>query len=894
MAAMLEEKEFIEGNTADGKALERMNEQQLEDLRKKAMRERVDISRELTRQIMEVEARQEKLASLNELLAKRQRDKDALSPHHHVQLNGEQQSRVRGLVKETLDTLVVLRKRDPDGATDVDVRFLPGEETRGLMALNLHIGGEGAGSLHARFKVRLSEKVQSLAVQAARYWGLDPDKVFFLDRDSRIVPDSMLLKEIVLPPPMPTASGDSSMTKQGGAAEGHMERYRDGGLEYPVLEGRNYILTLVRAGTVLSKEDLSRPQGEEWQDFTFEPAKLEQELEATRKRHGDGGSAPGDVNLDEIPSLFDLIKQGQARKMRKKWDTRCRVCEFAMFLLCQILFYTTLVNDQVGKQMRLVAEAVENYYLQKDRFLNITTRDEYITYLNEVLQPAIVQPGMAATNLFVLGANGFLYQGDGPARNPDSCQAPTATLNASTPVVNATMTSTTSTTSSASTTATVQDQSTSSKCARLDFIQCSTPQRVTIFQYDTDVGEDLNFCQVHNSFSELPAWFTALEAQSRFSYIGGKVDTYIGGSAVPINLTDSSSYRDTMGVFTLSIDDDMWYNYQAKLIILYVYSPVSSGVLVMQLLMENTLSGMILTTIRRTVVDLSFPNESKHALLAWLVALAGGCLLMEIRRISGRPKRFFYEEDRDKCTKWTFLFLLLPVLFLAIYLLVLLRYRRDGHSEEHTLALDSDSSLTDTAKLHLYELYTIQTSLNRISLITLIVMNVLFFRYLLMYFPQLSFTSKMVIQVVKPLTAMLVFLFFAGGMIGIILYVTYSHSVSDFRTVMLTTITVIRMIMGGVRDWFPLYEAAPTLWIFITLVFFLCVTLNLNVMAVAIMLSHKKEKDLYENYTYHPDWTYQRSRAKKKDGEDFFNPARLGYIFEKGSEPREPPEIADQ
>lgn len=42
-------------------------------------------------------------------------------------------------------------------------------------------------------EVRLDDKVRKLLGQAAKYWGLDENKVFFLDHDHRIVPDGMVL-----------------------------------------------------------------------------------------------------------------------------------------------------------------------------------------------------------------------------------------------------------------------------------------------------------------------------------------------------------------------------------------------------------------------------------------------------------------------------------------------------------------------------------------------------------------------------------------------------------------------------------------------------------------------------------------------------------------------------
>merc|ERR1719440_279198 len=96
----------------------------------------------------------------------------------------------------TMDNYLERRPMDPGEKRSVHVYFLTGEE----VGSELHIGQEGAGSRDATFIVTLNQTVQSLATQAAKYWGLDPEKVFFLDRDGRIVQGKMCLSDIILPP----------------------------------------------------------------------------------------------------------------------------------------------------------------------------------------------------------------------------------------------------------------------------------------------------------------------------------------------------------------------------------------------------------------------------------------------------------------------------------------------------------------------------------------------------------------------------------------------------------------------------------------------------------------------------------------------------------------------
>merc|ERR1719253_2001213 len=99
-------------------------------------------------------------------------------------------------MRATMDNYLERRPTDDNDKRSVHVYFLTGEE----VGSELHVGREGAGSRDATFIVTLSQTVQSLSTQAAKYWGLDAQKVFFLDRDGRIVQGHMQLADIILPP----------------------------------------------------------------------------------------------------------------------------------------------------------------------------------------------------------------------------------------------------------------------------------------------------------------------------------------------------------------------------------------------------------------------------------------------------------------------------------------------------------------------------------------------------------------------------------------------------------------------------------------------------------------------------------------------------------------------
>lgn len=53
------------------------------------------------------------------------------------------------------------------------------------------------------FTVELDKEASELLGQAARYWSLDGDGSFFLDRKGQIVPRNATIRDIVLPPQRP-------------------------------------------------------------------------------------------------------------------------------------------------------------------------------------------------------------------------------------------------------------------------------------------------------------------------------------------------------------------------------------------------------------------------------------------------------------------------------------------------------------------------------------------------------------------------------------------------------------------------------------------------------------------------------------------------------------------
>uniref|UniRef100_A0A7S2IEF8 Polycystin cation channel PKD1/PKD2 domain-containing protein n=1 Tax=Alexandrium andersonii TaxID=327968 RepID=A0A7S2IEF8_9DINO len=192
------------------------------------------------------------------------------------------------------------------------------------------------------------------------------------------------------------------------------------------------------------------------------------------------------------------------------------------------------------------------------------------------------------------------------------------------------------------------------------------------------------------------------------------------------------------------------------------------------------------------------------------------------------------------------------------------------------------NSLTQASIESLYQVTNLDYYNRLINLAVLVLLNALLFRYLLMYFPQLSFLTAMVSKLVKPLWYTFLFLAAAFLVFATFLYVMYSAQNNDFRNFVVAVAQSVKFAQGGASNWYELYTEYATLYTIVNLIGFIVIQLMLSNVPLAVMLSHKKEKDLRQNYSYHRFWAGEISRMGKGRGE--FNPALINEKEKDGKE----------
>uniref|UniRef100_A0A7S4UEZ8 Polycystin domain-containing protein n=1 Tax=Alexandrium monilatum TaxID=311494 RepID=A0A7S4UEZ8_9DINO len=926
-------KDGVEGfDPREKKPLEKVGRERLHELKREQKTAEVKVRKELEAEVKNMMNLQTKLNDCNKDYADRKSELDELRDVQSEKLNASQKVVMTRLASRTVDSFLQRRNRafGVEENVDVDVHYLPDVEA----GLSLRTGGEGAGSRDATFPVRLSENVSSLTKRAATYWGLDAEKVFFLDRDGRVVFEDMSLREIILPPlhnsssSSATAASSALALESGGSApsgsggrEGQVAKFSgnmsDDGLDLAesmeqwTVAGRNYNLTLVRAvrtGPIPLGSNANKPKGDGWQDFTFDRAKLTQDLKDTMAKYGDPEFEVPKVDMNDIPSLFDLIQSGKQKKAMRRADTACRAIEFIIFSLAFVLFHLVFVpayNWSVS--MRLLSVGIEHSFLDFNigertalgikTFYEISDNSQLEAWQRGPLKRSVLPTGLPSQNLFVLSLRGVQYEATPTQVHPpvEWCPAPTsapaaagagsapAGANASllnlshaalhngtngalhngTNGTNATGAASAAGSTASTTAAALKD------CSPVSLKFCPNTRVVDVFTIALQDGDLVPACRAPFNGHTLLMWWDSLLGNNPFTYIEGEVSTYFGGKQMVIKTTNESNFESSIAPMSQNVEVE---STAARAFMIFVYTPTLNGLFVYTFLVENTEAGGLLATRRLQVVDLR-SHYTTTVTLYWIcIILAFICLALELRRVCRCYSKSAHHISTDRCSCWTLLFLFQPAAMIVSFSVFTVRFVQ---STDEMLELDADMSLTTLSIDNVFQQTQMDYYNKLINVLVLVFLNLQLFRYALMYFPHLAFLTAMVSKLLKPLLYILLFSLMAFTVYANFLYVMFSSSQRAYSTFSRTIMEAIRHMMGGTRGWQELYNLHPTLFTVVHIGGFGVIQLMLNSMALAVMISHKKEKDLRQNYSYHRFWSAEISRKGGKSKEEF-NPAMIG------------------
>jgi len=239
------------------------------------------------------------------------------------------------------------------------------------------------------------------------------------------------------------------------------------------------------------------------------------------------------------------------------------------------------------------------------------------------------------------------------------------------------------------------------------------------------------------------------------------------------------------------------------------------------------------------------------------------------------------DEQRERGSVCTILvFVLLPLVQLTVFIIFSSRNHVDA---DDVVILGDDRQISTEVEDELFLRYRLYFFEESFELFSLFIFNGLYWRYMLMFFPQLKSTSDMVAQLARPLAYALLALITVFLALSSFTFAVYSTKYFGWHAAVPTLLRAVAIAQGNAPR-YELFQTNPQAFTILVFAIFVFVTLVLNNLALAIMVSYSKETDLNKSQQYHKQWQNQSWQIKKQGGADngkdtSFNPARAGSRF---------------
>lgn len=834
--------EWIEGWLGPGRDINKIAQRQkLQEIKTTAKEKEISVNKKLAAKENECKKTQTELNKCNEDLEKQKEELEKLHTIHAVTLDSDERKKIMEISKAAIEEFLEVRPPDMNEERAVHVHFL----VSGDSEVSLRTGGEGAGSHDAKFRVQLRQTVKTLATQAAKYWGLDVDKVFFLDRDGRVVPDDIRLADIILPP-----------KKELGRASDELATVDE--QKHWTVTDDNYQLTLVRAGTVIDKEDLNKPRGEKQEDFTFDLAALKRDLDDTKKKRGITDN-PAERQINDIPSLHDMMQEGEKRKQQRLRDTINRAVELLVFVTGFVAFHALLRPDrQCGRLTRAVGQRInrslsvfeeEEIAFGVDTFQDITREASYKLWLQGPLTRTVVDPGVDDWNLFLLAAVVTTYEG------PSSYDAVSDMTFCSS------ATTTTTCTNSTNMTCGGGDQD----CIDYSLRTCHNERVVSVLDRALGWGQQAPACMPTFGGAEMP--LSALSGGD-FSAFVGQIHVYDGGTRDYLNVT-SAGFQNSLN----DLSEPNGFFPPARTFSLFYLTTTCQIIIIVRMIVENTASGVLVCSSQLTYVDLSKAQVWEYIVFISCILLSLVVLGFELRR-QWRSGLSLGRCQWRLCWGRNLPFFLLPMVQLAGFITLVVADSFDSSGLVTDFEVDPDDALESLEGLEFTERIGII-----LKLINLLFLDSFIFRFALMYFPQLLYTQAAAQKLVKPLLAVMVYLMSLLIVFGTWFHLLYGIRFSSVRNFYRTLTSMLLFFSGGLPDWQEFYMEYKFMFGLLIFFAFIFMTLLFVNIAMPLIFSHRKERDLRSHNSYHTHWTNIRSHKGEKP--EALNPALVGWDFSK-------------
>jgi TM2 domain-containing membrane protein YozV len=142
-------------------------------------------------------------------------------------------------------------------------------------------------------------------------------------------------------------------------------------------------------------------------------------------------------------------------------------------------------------------------------------------------------------------------------------------------------------------------------------------------------------------------------------------------------------------------------------------------------------------------------------------------------------------------------------------------------------------------------------------LVTLLLLNTLFFRYSIFFFRQNKVLMNIVVRLCHFLAVLIFLVFTTIFCLAFILYAMFKGVSSRYRTPTRSFMAGLSFAFGSFGDHELLADQYNEAWLIIMILCWFLLTIVFKNMVIAVFVSFIREYMLRENYQYHPFWSQQ-------------------------------------
>jgi len=748
-----------------------------------------------------------------------------------IELDAKDLRVVNDTVKETIREFF---EDKPEDFVNIHVHFHtdPNEQRHGM-------------STDATFTVEVDSQFSSLAVQVSKYWGLDYGEIFFLDRDGRVVPDEMKIKDVVIP---------EEPAKE-------------------MISHWQYRVTVVRCGTEISVEDPTAVD-ESMRDFTFKVEELQEELDEHRKKLNIQVSGTAGEDKLRIPSLLELNRRAASKYRRIRFDQMCRSLELICFVACYFVFayYTVSPNDPWTNNMRQIKLAVHDRlevpFASGSRtlsFSEIRQPAEFMQWFETPLREMTMSDGIFEENgIYMLGdvlSRTYTYERPcPPAPAPAGGVVEAEDVNAT----NSTNSSNGTNGSNVTTTPAPGAAAAPDPFAQLkkEYCTCGDVALQTYnFSGRADIDEPQSQTYTAPKCVPVPAATLTRVLQERFQLgtrehdgfgmFRGKAAIYDEGEThfFPLGNSSGIAWQAAIAAWGNPLEQETVRAVRTSLLL---YAAAVNGVLVTSVTVESTTGGLLIPSVDIGIVDLRPMDNNEVFAYAFLISTTLLIFFMELRRW-GCPENTVEKETPNM---WWVLHMTVPALVVVMFIIRRIMTGAQVGEILHRLIFPATrAELESFQALYRYSSYQFYWVIT--TLVTLLLLNTLFFRYTIFFFRQNNTLMTAIVRLSHYLGILALLVLTTICCLGVVFYAMFKSVSPRYRTPTMSLMAALSFAFGSFGDHELVSQQYNEAWLIIMILCWFLLTIVFKNLAVAVFCSFLREYMLRENYQYHPYWSQQ-------------------------------------